>query len=441
MKMNSTNFLSAAIAMLFATSGVTAMALDSRVSDNWGASNQNAGNGSSEENALLQSLSNPEEDEDLARMLKSEDYNFPTKFTDNWHVGLMVGAMNSWGSYDSEANLFDRTNIATALNFGKYITPVNDLRFQLFYGRGTGVRGADAYFDAKTYPYDQTHEDALAKGYPTYNFHTVGFAAQWLPSLTNLILGYSPQRRLNISALVGIGLEHTWGYTNKELSYISVWAEKADAGVPRNLVALQFGASVDFRLTNRMSLTGEITDSFLDDAYDGLISDQKWDGHLNLLVGVKYSIPTKNYRDRENSPFYDKYLAVADEIANNRDQIADALANRKTIDNGVDVTKKVTYTLISFDNGKIEVPRLQQNNVYQTAQAYKSAANSKIFITNSSKLDDNQFHQRAWAISKLLNERWQIPLEDIWVDADENHIQKLQIPEAKNYVIFIINEE
>lgn len=438
--MNSTNFLSAAIAMLLATSGATVMAQDSQVSDNWGASRQNAGIGSSEESALLRSLSNPEEDEDLARLLRSEDYNFPTKFTDNWHVGLLFGAVNSWGSYDSEANFFDRTSFGAALNVGKYITPINDLRFQLFYGQGTGVRGADSYFNAKKYPYDQAHENSLAN-YHTYNWNAIGLSAQWLPSITNLFLGYNPQRRLNVSALVGIGLEHTWGYSDKELSYISVWAEKEKAGSPRNLVALQFGATVDYRLTKRFSLTGEITDSFLDDAYDGLISDQKWDGHLNFLVGVKYNVPTKSYRDRENSPFYDKYLAVADEIADNRDRIEDALANRKTVDNVVDVTKKVTYTLISFDNGKTEVPRLQQNNVYQTAQAYKAAANSKIFITNSSKQDDNQFHQRAWAISKLLNERWQIPLEDIWVDADENHIQKLQIPEAKNYVIFIINEE
>lgn len=434
MKMNSTNFLSAALAMLLASSGATVMAQDSPVSDTWGAASQRAGNGSSEENALLQSISNPEVDEDLARLLRSEDYNFPTDFRDNWHVGLLVGAMNTWGSYDSEASFMDRTNFAAALNVGKYITPVNDLRLQLFYGRGTGVRGADNGLNPRP-------NDAALADFHTYNWNTLGLSAQWLPSLTNLFLGYNPERRFNLSALAGIGLEHTFSYSDKDLSYISVWAEAADAGVSRDLVALQFGLSADYRLVDGLCLTGEITDNFLDDSFDGLISDQKWDGHLNFLVGLKYVLPSKNARGRRNSPFYDKYLVAADEISNNRDLIEDALANRQTIDNVVDVTKKVTYTLISFDNGKVEVPRLQQNNVYQTAQAYKSAPDSKIFITNSSKLDDNQFHQRAWAISKLLNQRWQIPLEDIWVDADENHIQQLQIPEAKNYVIFIINEE
>ena len=107
----------------------------------------------------------------------------------------------------------------------------------------------------------------------------------------------------------------------------------------------------------------------------------------------------------------------------------------------VDVDKDVIYTLISFDKNVVEVPRLQQNNVYQTAQAYQSAPQSNIFITNSNKLDDTTFHKRAWAISKLLHQRWQIPYENIWVDADEDHIQKLQMPNVKTYIIFIINEE
>lgn len=389
---------------------------------------------------MLRSISNPEEDEDLARMLNSDDYNFPTQFVDNWHVGLLVGAMNSWGSYSSEVNFLDRTNFAAALNIGKYLTPINDVRLQFFYGRGTGVRGLDTKWNDKNYPCSQFDEKGYAD-YHTYRWNTAGIAAQWLPNLTNLFFGYKPQRLFTLSALVGIGLEHTWHYGDEHLSHVSVWAEKADESVPRNLVSLQYGLSAEFRLSRDWRLIAEVTENYLDDAYDGLISDQKWDGHLNMLVGINYRIPSKNVRDREKSPLYDKYLTIADQIAKNRDAIDDALANRQTVTDARDVTKKVTYTLISFDNGKVEVPRLQQNNVYQTAQAYKSAPASKIFITNSNKVDDNQFHQRAWAISKLLNQRWQIPLEDIWVDADEAHIQKLQIPEAKNYVIFIINEE
>ena len=430
MKHNSTNLLTASLVVMFSASGSMALAQDSAVTPTTPVT---------EETMLLQAIGNKEDDQELARLLESEDYQFPSSFTDNWHLGLMIGAMNTWGSYDKEASWLDRTNYAAALNFGKYMTPVNDVRLQLFYGRGTGVRGADANWNP-SYPYDQAFEQSIAD-FHTYNWHTVGIAGQWLPNFTNLLLGYRPGRIFTLSGIVGIGLEHTWTYSEKNLSYVSVWAEHKQAATPRNLVSLQYGLQGLLRLSNRWYLEAEVTESYLDDTYDGLISDQKWDGHLNLLVGLTYRFRSKNDRLREQGPFYDKYRQAEDLLDQKRNQLNDALANQQRTQDLVDVTKNVTYTLISFDEGKIEVPRLQQNNVYQTAEAYRQLPASRIFITNSSKRDDGQFRQRAWNISKLLNQRWQVPLEDIWVDADEAHIQQLQIPEAKNYIIFIINEE
>ena len=225
---------------------------------------------------------------------------------------------------------------------------------------------------------------------------------------------------------MGIGLEHTWSYNEKELSIVSVWAEKAKSAAPRNLVDLEFGVVADYKLSKRLFLNLEVTDRFLDDTFDGLVSDQKWDGHLDVLLGLTYFIPGKPRKYEPEGEFFLHRPLI--EIPEAGDSI-------------VDVDKDIIYTLISFDENTIEVPRLQQNNVYQTAQAYQSTPKSNIFITNSNKLDDNTFHKRAWSISKLLHQRWQIPYENIWVDADENHIKKLQMPSVKTYIIFIINEE
>lgn len=479
MKQNSTIFLSASVAMLLAMSGQQAFAQDIQVSDGWGnsqPSGSDLGGSSSEEDALLQSLYSEEEDEDLTRMLQSEDYIFPTSITDNWHLVFQLGAHNSWGSYDSEASWLKRTNFAAAIGLGKYLTPVNDVRILLTYGRGTGVRGADTEFvepneewnkyaaaygnkyDVK-YDYHRNQhelancvvpnhnhrnifEEQMANNH-TYNWHTLGISAAYLPNFTNLFLGYEPDRKFSISGIMGIDLEHTWGYSDKDLSVISVWAESAKQGVPRNLVGLQFGAQCDFAITPRCRITAEVLETFLDDSHDGLISDQSWDGHLNMMLGLSWYLKGKHMdgRIQNRNPFEDKYLNYTEQIYKNREAIEDALANRGDSVNVVNVTKNVTYTLISFDEAAMEVPRLQQNNVFQTAEAYRRIKNSKIFITNSNKVDDSMFHQRAWSISKILNQRWQIPLEDVWVDADESHIQKLQIPECKHYIIFIINEE
>ncbi len=416
------------IVFLIATNGFNAVAQESETSiwGNRGGQYADDERMKSEEETLLESLITEDDAEQISKLFRTEEYEFPMDIRDNWHLGLHVGAMHSWGSYDDEVGWLKRTNFAAALTFGKYLTPVNDVRFQLFYGRGTGVRGADDKYDATFYPYDIAHENALAD-FHTYRWHTAGISAQWLPNFTNLFMGYNPERRFSISGLVGIGLEHTWSYNEKELSIVSVWAEKAKSAAPRNLVDLEFGLVADYKLSNRLFLSLDVIDRFLDDTFDGLISNQKWDGHLDILLGLTYFIPRK---PRDKEPYGEFFL---------HRPIVEPVSGQIT--NYVDVDKDVIYTLISFDEGTVEVPRLQQNNVYQTAQAYKSTPKSNIFITNSNKLDDATFHKRAWAISKLLHQRWQIPYENIWVDADEDHIQKLQMPNVKTYIIFIINEE
>ena len=481
MKQNKSLLLLAATAVLLSQS-FDASAQDIQVSDSWGSRNlQTNGEGggtSSEEDALLQSLYSEEDDEELARMLQSEDYIFPSSITDNWHLMLQAGAMNSWGSWDGHASWLKRDNFAASFSIGKYLTPVNDVRLSFFYGRGTGVRGADSNFIEPsteyeqwrdvygneyepTYPYHQnesyfdgcpllgreghTHaitEDGLAD-YHTYHWNVFGFTAAWLPNLTNLFRGYNPDRKFTVSALMGISLEHTTAYTDKNLSIVSVWAEKAAAGTNRTLIGLKFGLECDWNFTDRWQFNAEVSQNVLDDSFDGLVSDDSWDGHLNMLLGVTYFLKGKRTSGRiqNRNPLQDKYLNYTEKIYQNREAIDDALASRKENVAIVNVTKDVTYTLISFDEGAMEVPRLQQNNVFQTAEAYRRIPNSKIFITNSNKQDNSMFHQRAWAISKLLYQRWQIPLEDVWVDSDESHIQTLQIPDCKHYIIFIINEE
>lgn len=439
------------------------------VSENWGNGNpQRRGGGidddltggSPEEDALLQSLYNEDEDPELTRVLRSEDFIFPTSLTDNWHLQFQVGAVNSWGSYTSKKNFFDLTNFGAAFSIGKYLTPVNDVRLTVAFGRGTGVRGTDQiwqdWHDSGTnnqddpiyqgeYSRTPEQEAAFSKGFPTYRWNTLSFGAQWLPNLTNLFKGYDPDRKFTISGIMGMDLEHTWGYPSKDklgLSQVSVWAESPKPNVKRDLIGIQVGLQLDYTISDRWHVNLEAQETFLDDMHDGLVSNQEWDGHLNIYAGLTWFLKSRlnDGRLQNRNPFNDKYNEIEERIYKNREALEDALANRPVDVEYVDVTKDVTYTLISFEEGVLEVPRLQQNNVFTTAAAYERNKNSKIFITNSTKVDDKTFHERAWSISKLLNNRWQVPLEDIWVDADESHIQKLQLPDCKHYIILIIND-
>lgn len=449
MKKQSTILISMMLAMGTAP---LAMAQDIQVSNDWGAAVPQAGGAtddltglSSEEEALLQSLYNEEEDEDLSRMLQSEDYIFPSTITDNWHLIFQLGDALSWGSYTEKANFWQKSNIGLGVGIGKYLTPVNDVRILFTWHRNTGVHGPDMNESQYGGNYGLGPDPSwvgVYDQYQRYHFHTIALSADWLPNITNLLLGYEPERKFTVSGVMGIDLERTFGYSDDRLSQISVWAESPKRSVHRSLVGLKFGAQVDYMINDRWHVNFEASDIFLDNAYDGLIAENNWDGNWNFMLGATWYLKGKlmDGRIQNRNPFADKYLMYEEKIYKNREAIEDALANRGTNVTTVDVVKDVTYTLISFDEHVIEVPRLQQNNVYTTAEAYKAVEKSKIFITNSSKLDDKLFHERAWAISKLLHNRWQVPLEDIWVDADEAHIQTMQIPESKHYIILIIND-
>ena len=101
-------------------------------SENWGNGNpQRRGGvidddligGSPEEDALLQSLYNEEEDPELNRVLRSEDFIFPTSLTDNWHLMFQLGAVNSWGSYTSKKNFFDCSAVENVIETVLKVNP------------------------------------------------------------------------------------------------------------------------------------------------------------------------------------------------------------------------------------------------------------------------------------------------------------------------------
>lgn len=440
------------ISLMLAGASPFAMAQDIQVSSDWGdvpssqgfdASDDDMTGNSPEEDALLQSLYNEEEDEDLTRMLLSEDYIFPSSITDNWHLLFQLGGAQSWGSYSEKVNFLDKTNLALGLGIGKYLTPVNDVRVLFSWHRNTGVHGPDMNgTDEYGTGFGEGPEKPWNGSYDPYHFNAFSLYADWLPNFTNLIYGYEPERKFTVSGVMGIGIESTFGYSDKDLSLVSVWAEKPTRSTSRTLIGLKFGVQADYIINDRWHLNFEASNMVLDDTYDGLVGTSIWDGHIDFMFGACWYLKGKmnNGRIQNRNPFADKYTTYEERIYKNREAIEDALANRGVKITTVDVTKDVTYTLIAFDESIIEVPRLQQNNVYTTAEAYKAIPKSKIFITNSSKVDDKLFHERAWSISKLLHNRWQIPLEDIWVDADEDHIRTMQIPESKHYIILIIND-
>lgn len=380
----------------------------------------------------------PEDDEDDL-MLSEETYIFPTSLSDGWHLTAHAGVFQSWGSYTGETAFLNKTNPAFGISLGKYLSPVNDLRLQLLWGRNTGVYGRD-------------YKNQWGHQLPNWHFQSLSLAAQYLPNLTNLFYGYEENRRFMLSAMAGISLIRTFGYAGNNdeikasLDSVSVWSESPRAGVARSLVGLEFGLLAEYKLTERTRLSLEVTNTFVDDIYDGRLSGHVWDGHVNVLLGLTWHLYDKkisNARIRNRfAPA--KYDHLKEVIRRNRDKAKDLEDNPNVEIEELDVHKKVTYTLVAMNKDQLSVPRLQQANVYTTATLWKTYTEQKhktmIFVTNNSKQNDQTFRSRAWSICNLLSQRWSVPTDDIRVIADEDMIKDMDLMGYEHYVIVVINE-
>lgn len=380
------------------------------------------------------------QDDEVDLRLSGEDFVFPTSLTDGWHFTLHLGEMQSWGSHTKDAKFFNKSNYGAGASIGKYLSPVNDVRIQFVWGRGTGVYGGQ---------YDNSQLVTSGQK-PNWHWNVVSLGFQYLPNITNLIWGYKEDRLFTFSGIMGIDLERTFHYRNsqgnllddKDLTEVSVWAEKARSGASRSLVGLQAGLNFEFRLSDRLRVAFEATNVFLDDTYDGYVTDQKWDGHINLFAGLTWHLRKNRNANLSHDRFNPaKYNEMEETIFLTRKATQDALEHPNIIRDDRQVSKNITYTLVAMDEGILDVPRLQQTNIYTTATIWANAADkSMIFITNSSKKDDNTFRQRAWSISNLLSNRWQVNPNDITIIADENRIKDMQFLDYKNYIIVIIND-
>lgn len=380
-----------------------------------------------------------QEEEEDEQVLSEETFIFPTSLSDGWHLSAHAGIFQSWGSYTEEADFLNKTNPAFGISIGKYLSPVNDLRFQILWGRNTGVYGRD-------------HLNEWGHHVPNWHFQSLSLSAQYLPNLTNLFYGFDENRRFMFSAMAGISLIRTFGYarhnseTKASLDSMSVWSESPRAGVPRSLVGLEFGLLAEYRLTEKTRLSLEVSNTFVDDIYDGRISKHVWDGHFNILLGLTWHlfnnrVANGRIRNRIDATKYDRVKEV---IRRNREKAKEMEDHPNVEVEEKDVHKKVTYTLVAMNKDQTNVPRLQQANVYTTATLWKTFTAQKhktmIFVTNNNKQNNQTFRNRAWSICNLLSQRWSVPTEDISVVADEDMIKNMDLIGYDHYIIVVINE-
>lgn len=333
-----------------------------------------------------------------------------SKFSDNWFIGLQAGTFYSWGTNTSNAGFFDQFRPAGALSVGKWIAPAGGFRLQGFYGNNAGK----------------------ASNYKAYHWDAMGVGLDGLFNFTNLFCGYEEDRTFNLIGILGAGYEHTGNYS-----------EYAPSDKAQDLLSIRLGLMANFRLSTAWDLNVEITNSLLDDSFDGWDgqgSNNRWDGHVNVLVGISHRF--KNHDGSHQFTYatrdWSKYDAANDEINRLREAKQVVVAPITKIETEVVKSNHIS-SFISFDNASSKINQLQEVNVFTAADNMKKLTDADLYITSTQEAKNSElFMSRAQSIRNVLANTYDIPAGRIFIEKNPAIIDSLD--PQKSCVIVYINE-
>lgn len=368
-----------------------------------------------------------------------------TNFQDNWFISLYGGVTSNWGSDASHSSYWRLMGPAFAIAAGKEITPISTFRFQINYGRNTGV--TDDKFGIVTDAAGVT-TDYSYMNHNRFKWNSAAINVEYLLNFTNLLLGFRENRKFYFQGIIGIGGSVSRGYTTGKFAEAQgmdnshtqqlVNRDKYDTR-QHSLINLRAGFAGTFMIARNWNLHLEAVANLLDNSYDSNPTTKNtWDGHNDFLVGVSYRFNNKGgqapgfYYPRHDMSEYIKRMQAIDDL---RDKTKKRRKELEEQTDTIDVDAQVMYTLIAFDEGDIAIDRLQQTNIYTTAYAWAKSPKSLIYIVNSTGVDDKLFRRRAAAIRDVLLERYEIPSSRVWIIPSEKDIKPIG-----DYIELIVND-
>lgn len=186
---------------------------------------------------------------------------------EQWFAQVQAG-----GSYMCAENIrfgsfFKGTGASYAVSLGKFFTPVWGMRMKFFGGGDKGKYYSDKSSEA------------------VYRFSHVGGTAEVMFDLLNCFRDgeTAGQSRWDFNLILGPGVVHTYNFDRKGEEY----AYGLNAS-PRNHFMLYGGAEVQYRLDRHWGLSLEAGTEWMRDEYNGVVYGRGLDGHLGVLLGVRY---------------------------------------------------------------------------------------------------------------------------------------------------------
>ncbi|MDR1881357.1 MAG: OmpA family protein [Prevotella sp.] len=351
----------------------------------------------------------------------------PSKFGDNWFIQLQGGASYTVGEYYKEASLPDVSSPHVAISLGKYLSPTAGLRLQA------------GGWESKNY-YKSVNNDGA------YKINYLQVNADGLLNLTNLFLPYRKNRVFNLVGIAGLG--YARGFENK------------DRGIAKtNSIVPRAGLQAGFRVAEGVSLNLEATGNLLPDNFNGYTEGCKYDGMLDVLLGVAFNLSKGGFK-MVNAADPEELKMLNDRINDQKallgskdseiDRLKTDLANKPEPQVIVQETKEIKEqteilmnAVVVFHIGSAKLEQNQDINIFNAARYLMDNPDVNVIVTGyadkstgTAAVNQRLSEQRAEAVAKILIEKYGIETDRITTKAGGDKKQLFPIDQWNRVVVF-----
>lgn len=335
------------------------------------------------------------------------------KFMDNWFLGVQVGDMMSWGSSTKYAEKWaDKQNMALSAHIGKWVAPWMGFRVSAFYGHNSGF---------------------LQDPNTRYTWLTYGGTYDMLLNFSSLFFRYKESRKFDVIGILGEGLTHTTDYSVKD-------ERVTPAG--KNFLAARIGLQFQYNINRKWEFHVEVTNNWINSKFDGQDLSNRYDGYVNVVAGVTFHLRN---RDGSRNFSFAKYNSSRYDLMGSQSNVASSsLVNDNTNQSLVKLDKlelsdKLNYFIVSFDEGAEDIEALQQINVHNAAEKYKAMKEPLIYIipyADGRVHDLRSFSKHANMIKAQLRDDHFVPAGTIIIEKNPTILKHVDTDSA---IVILVN--
>lgn len=348
-----------------------------------------------------------------------------TAFNPHWYVQGQFGVQETLGE----------------TSFGKLLSPTGQLAVGYNFNSKFGARFALNAWQSKG-AFELT--DAVYK----WKWNYVAPAIDVTADLTNIIGGYKPNRLVSVGVFAGIGAN--FGFSNDEAATVkAALAQRGhDAltlywdGTKTRFLG-QMGATVDFKVSDRVKLGIELQANVLPDGYNSKKAGNA-DWYFNALAGVKIALGKTTKKVAAPAPLVMHDTIYVDRVVEKVvEKIVEKPVEVKT--DAVEVQK--LRRDIFFTIAKTVVTKQEMSKVEEVANFMKANPASKVVVTGyadkgtgSKALNLRLSKNRANAVVKVLTDKYKIASDRIIVKSMDDDMEQPYSDPVQNRVAICVVE-